>query len=277
MRSARSKLRWSGRHEVGGQGGVADDALDGQTTSGEGGHRALRVVEHLRAIARSPANRRARRALRGRRPRGRTYPAPPRRPWPGRALRRRPRPAPNSPTTCSPAVGGRVRRAATLPPPARPGARRPGRSRLRPRAPARRSVLNSRSRSTRNSSPSNTWWTCSRSQERSWRSSRLTGSSRSSTSRLSRRLRITPSRWSRRLSPGLAADGPGVRDDAVEAAVRGEPLRGGLLAHPGDAGQVVAALADQGRELRVRPGGTPYRSWTAGGVIRISSLTPRSG
>lgn len=42
--------------------------------------------------------------------------------------------------------------------------------------------------------------------------------------------------------PGLAADLVGVPDDAVEPVELQDPLRGGLRADPGHAGQVVAGL-----------------------------------
>ena len=50
---------------------------------------------------------------------------------------------------------------------------------------------------------------------------------------------------------GLAPDLVGVGDDAVEAVVEAEPLGGGLGAHPGHPGEVVAGLAHQGRQVGV--------------------------
>jgi hypothetical protein len=55
--------------------------------------------------------------------------------------------------------------------------------------------------------------------------------------------------------PRLALDLVDARDDAVQAAVLIDPLRGGLVADAGDAGQVVAAVADQGRLVAVALGG----------------------
>ena len=50
---------------------------------------------------------------------------------------------------------------------------------------------------------------------------------------------------------GLALDLVGARDEAVEPAELPHPLRGGLLPHPRDAGQVVARVAAQRRVVGV--------------------------
>lgn len=50
---------------------------------------------------------------------------------------------------------------------------------------------------------------------------------------------------------GLALDLVGPRDDPVDPAVQIDPLRGGLRADARDAGQVVAGLADQGGQVAV--------------------------
>nr|BFF24937.1 hypothetical protein GCM10025732_29020 [Glycomyces mayteni] len=55
--------------------------------------------------------------------------------------------------------------------------------------------------------------------------------------------------------PGLAGDLVGLGDEAVEGAVLGDPLGGGLGADAGDAGEVVGLLADERGEVAVAGGG----------------------
>ena len=77
---------------------------------------------------------------------------------------------------------------------------------------------------------------------------------------------------------GLALDLVDVRHDAVEAAVLADPFGRGLVADAGDAGQVVAGLADQRRLVAVALGARPVLlSSIASGVIRQTSETPRTG
>jgi hypothetical protein len=75
----------------------------------------------------------------------------------------------------------------------------------------------------------------------------------------------------------LALDLVDVRDDAVEVAVRDDPLGGGLLPDARYAGQVVAGLADHRRDRPVMLRPDAVRSETAAGSIRASSDTPRLG
>ena len=130
---------------------------------------------------------------------------------------------------------------------------------------ARRSA-NSRSRSTRNSRPSKTWCTSSRSHGWRSRSSTDSGSSRSSTSRLSRRLRSTPSRCSRRLSPAL----PLISSTWATTPARSPYWPSHFAAvfgpTPGHAGQVVAGLADQRGEVAVALGRHAVLLGDRGGV-----------
>ena len=149
-----------------------------------------------------------------------------------RPRRRRCR-APSVPTTCTPGprAGRRARPATPATSLGAEHARRRRRSRARPPARRRSRVANSRSRSTRNSRPSKTWWTCSRSQDRRCRSATLDrAASRSPTSWLSRRLRSTAVEVLAQALAGLAGDLVDVRDDAVEVAVLVDPLGGGLRA-----------------------------------------------
>ena len=53
---------------------------------------------------------------------------------------------------------------------------------------------------------------------------------------------------------GLALDLVDVGDEVVERAVVVQPLGRGLRTHTGDAGQVVAGLTDQGRQVGVALG-----------------------
>ena len=126
------------------------------------------------------------------------------------------------------------------------------RSRTRPREPLASTSAKRRSRRTRNSRRSKTSCTSSRlhcARSRSARRSTPTGASL--TSWLSRRLRSTWSRWSRSDSPGLALDLVDARDDALEVAELGDPLRGRLGADARHAREVVGGLADHRGEVAV--------------------------
>jgi hypothetical protein len=75
----------------------------------------------------------------------------------------------------------------------------------------------------------------------------------------------------------LALDLGDVGNHTGEVAIRLDPLGSGLGADAGRRRQVVGGLADQGREIAVALGGTPYFVATAAGVIRASSETPLTG
>ncbi len=56
---------------------------------------------------------------------------------------------------------------------------------------------------------------------------------------------------------GLAAHLVDAVDESAQTSVLADPFRGGLLADAGDAGQVVARVAAQRREVRILLGGEP--------------------
>ena len=197
LRSTRSEGRRAlvRAHEVGREGGVGGDALRVPAAGDECVQRALGVVQHLGPPGvgepTRPPSRRCRRDRRRRRmPRGR-------RPWRW--------PAP----WCHPCRGPRAHdvqphglagRGILLQPPGDIGRCQghaldvePGLRLLRGRLDGREEPV----RQHPNSRPSNTVWTCSRSQFRRPSSSTVTGSGMSRMRALSRRLRRTPSRCSR--------------------------------------------------------------------------------
>ncbi|GMA85045.1 hypothetical protein GCM10025868_02950 [Angustibacter aerolatus] len=118
-------------------------------------------------------------------------------------------------------------------------------------------VANSRSRSTRNSRPSKTWCTSSRSH---WRRSRSAGfSGRLEVAHQSVEAPVAQHALEvlAQVVAGLALDLVDVGHHALQAAVQVDPLGGRLRPDARDAGQVVAALAHQRRQVGVALGGRP--------------------
>ena len=250
VRSARSKVRWSGRvryaaswvsevrparsqprAQIASSGPLASCIALCRSGSAEPvDQRGLVGTVQLGRRRRTPRRRRrpgpARSRLRGPNPSGRSRPRRCARRWRARPASR---PTPR-------AAGSRPRDRTR--PPARP----------RPRWA---SASSSRSRSTRNSSPSNNWWVASRFHGRRSRSSMVSGSSRSSTSALICRLRSTSSIRSWNASAALPFSSPACAVRFSRPSYISSHLAAVFGPTPGTPGQVVAGLADQGRQVGI--------------------------
>ena len=122
---------------------------------------------------------------------------------------------------------------------------------------AEASVSNSRSRSTRNSRSSKSRWIWSRSHGCIRSVSGVCASGTSLTRSVSSRLSTTLRQVGAQRVADLALHRVDLVDQRLQRAVLGDPLGRGLLPHARDAGQVVARVAAQRREVRVLLRGQP--------------------